>query len=411
LWTRAGGAADPPGKDGLAFLTAQTLEMGTDAHAALELEEALSDLGADLSASAGRESSLATLEVLKRNLPAAMTLLAEVVERPTFPGPEIERERDRHLDNLEQQARNAGAVASRVRSMLAFGADHPYGKPLQGLPSTVATLTREDLQRFHDAYYRPASSALVLVGDLTLAEATALARQAFGSWSGGSAPAIEIPAPRPAAPGKIYLVDRQDAAQSMISLFLPAPPRRGPDFDALRLTDSVWGGGASNRLNLNLREDKGYSYGVFSNLQQYREGGLWYAGGGVQTAKTAASVVEFDKELRAIAGGRPISAAEFEGARLKLVRGYAQEFEAFQQVASQIGLLWTWGLPMDELQAQSDRLAEVSLQQAQAVAARFARPEASSLLVVGDRRAIEAGLAELHAGEIVALDAEGRPAH
>jgi zinc protease len=408
--TRAGAVADPAGKAGVAHLTVQTIDMGTKTRKALQIEDALGDLGTSLFGQASRENSQVGVEVLKRNLGPAFAVLADVVRNPTFPASEIDREKKRHLDALSQQSKNANAVAARVRSMLAFGPEHPYGRPVQGLPSTVEKISREDLAAFHASRWKPGSSALVFAGDITLEEAVALARKEFGSWSGGAAAAVTIPPPSPAPAGKIYLVDRQDAAQTVVSQFLPAPARQTPDYYSLRLADSVWGGGGfGTRLNLNLREDKGYSYGVFSNLAMFREGGLWNAGGGVQTNKTKESLVEFDKELKGFAGAKPISEAEFEDAKVKRVRGYAQQFESLIRIAQQVADLWSLGLTMDELQRESDETGKVTLEAARAAAKKYAMPERSTVLLVGDRAKIEAGVREVKLGEIVFLDAEGKP--
>jgi zinc protease len=407
---RAGSVADPAGKEGVAQLTIANIDMGTRTRQALAIEEALGDLGTSLTGAAYRESSQLSFEVLKRNLTAALAIVADVVRGPTFPAEELERERSRHLDNLAQQAKNPNAVASRVRAMLAFGADHPYGRPAAGLPSTVATITREDLQRFHAERWRPAGSALVFVGAVTLNEAVALARTHFGTWKGEAPAPIEIPAPHPAAPGKLYLVDRQDSAQSVITQFLPAPSRRTDDYYALQLADAVWGGGGfGTRLNLNLREDKGYSYGVFSTLALYQSSGMWFAMGGVQTNKTKESVVEFRKELADVAGARPITQGEFDTAKVRWVRGYAQKFESFSRVAEQVADLWAQERPMTELQAESDQIENTQLQATLLAARKYARPEASALVVVGDRSKIEPGLRELEGAEIVVLDVEGKP--
>ncbi len=408
--TRAGAVADPAGKPGVAHLTVQTIDMGTKTRKALQIEDALGDLGTSLFGQAGRESSQVGVEVLKRNLAPAFAVLADVVRNPTFPESEIDREKKRHLDALSQQSKNANAVAGRVRSMLAFGPEHPYGRPVQGLPSTVEKISREDLAAFHASRWKPGSSALVFAGDITLDEAVALARKEFGSWSGGAAAAVTIPPPSPAAAGKIYLVDRQDAAQTVVSQFLPAPSRQTPDYYSLRLADSVWGGGGfGTRLNLNLREDKGYSYGVFSNLAFLREGGLWNAGGGVQTNKTKESLVEFDKELKGFAGTKPISEAEFEDAKVKRVRGYAQQFESLLRITQQVADLWSLGLTMEELQRESDETQKVTLEAARAAAKKYAEPSRATVLLVGDRSKIEAGVREVKLGEIVVLDAEGKP--
>jgi zinc protease len=410
LATKAGAIADPQGKAGTAHLTATTIDLGTKTRQALQIEDALGDLGTSLAGSATRESSRLSFEVLKSNLAPAMTIFADVVENPAFPESEFDREKKRHLDALSQQAKNANAIAGRVRSMLAFGPDHPYGRPVQGLPSTIESITRADLAKFHDTYWKPGSSALIFVGDVTLAEATEHARRTLGGWIGGAAPAVTIPPAQPAAAGKLYLVDRQDAAQTVITSFLPAPARKTDDYYALHLADSVWGGGGfGTRLNLNLREDKGYSYGVFSTVAHFQQAGLWYAAGGVQTNKTKESLVEFDKELKALAGTKPISDAEFDDAKVKRIRGYAQQFESLSRIAQQVADLWSQSLSMDELQREVDETQKVTLEATRAAASKYAKPAAASVLLVGDRAKIESGIRETNLGEIVLIDAEGKP--
>ena len=189
-------------------------------------------------------------------------------------------------------------------------------------------------------------------------------------------PAAAIPAPSPAAAGKVYLVDRQDAAQTVVTQILPAPKRKSAEYDALRLADAVWGGGFGTRLNLNLREDKGYSYGVFSFPELNHEAGAWFAAGGVQTNKTKESVVEFDKELKGLAGARPITAKELDDAKLNLLRGYAQQFETLGRIAGQVAELWGGDLPMEELQRISDGTAKATLEETLATARKWAEPVA-----------------------------------
>ena len=410
LAARAGSTADAAGKEGTAYLTAETMRLGTKTRQALEIETALGDLGTSLNAETRRESARLGFEILKRNLDAGLTILADVVMNPTFPEAEVEREKKRHLDALSQEARNGNGLSRRVRPMLAFGPEHPYGRPVQGLPASVQALGRADLAAFRQARWKPGGCALVFAGDITLAEAEALARKAFGGWSGGAPAPVVIPPPSPAPAGRIYLVDRQDAAQTVVSQFLPAPRRQSPDYFALTLANGVWGGSASSRLDMNLREDKGYSYGIFSGLALYHEAGLWFAGGGVQTNRTKESVAEFDKEMRAVAGGKPISQEEFDFQKSRIVRGYAQQFESLSRVVEQVADLWTEELPMKELQRDYDETLKVTLEAARAAAQKYARPEKATLLLVGDRAKIEAGLREVNLGEIVLLDAEGKPA-
>ena len=410
LVTRAGTVGDAAGKEGTATLLMRVIDHGTKTRNALQISDELGNLGTSMNGFASREWSQMSLDVLRTNLDHAFAVMADVALHPLFPQEEFDRERKLHLDALGQDARNANALASRIRPMLLFGPDHPYGRPTRGLPSTVANITRDDLAKYHADWWKPGSSALVFAGDVTLADAVTLAKKEFGSWSGGSAPTVTIPAPKPAASGKIYVVDRQDAAQTVVSQTLLGPKRKTDDYYALSLADAVWGGGGfGTRLNLNLREEKGYSYGVFSNPGFYSQAGLWTAGGGVQTNKTKESVVEFLKELDAIAGAKPVTEAELENAKLVRVRGYAQSFESLGRLTGQVASLWAQDLPMTELQREPEQVMHATLDAVNAAAKKYAIPSQQSLLLVGDLAKIEPGLKEINAGEIVVLDVEGKP--
>jgi zinc protease len=410
LATRAGAASDPASKAGLANLALVTIDMGTKTRKALEIEEALGDLGTTLTGNVGRESARLSIDVLARNLSPALAIVADVAQNPMFPDEDVTRERKRVLDGLTQADRNANAVAGRIIPMLAFGADHPYGRPAQGLKGSVEGITREDLAAFHAANWKPGSSALIFAGDITLAQATELARTHFGGWAAGATKPVAIPPIAPAAvPGKIYLVDRPDAAQTVVAQLLPGVARSSPDFYAVSLVDSAWGGAAGARLNMNLREDKGYAYGAFSNLNSMTKAGAWTANAGVQTDKTAESIAEFDKELKGLVAGRPIEAAEFGATQARQTRGYTQQFESLARVTQQVGNLWVLGLPMTELQREFDATSALTLADIQAAVKKYVLPGKSSLLLVGDRAKIEAKVKALNLGEIVLLDVEGKP--
>jgi zinc protease len=409
LATRAGNVADPVGREGVAYLTTQTIDLGTKTRRALEIEDALGDLGTSLGANTTREFSALSFEVLTRNLEGALTLFSDVVRNPAFPESEVEREKALLLDDLAQEANEPWSLAARIRSIIRFGPEHPYGRPQRGLPSTVEQIQREDIVAFHRAHWQPQVASLIIAGDITLERAVDLARKALGDWQSGSAAAIPIPPPAPMAPGKIYMVDRQDAAQTMIAQVLPAPERKSEDYYALSLADAVWGGGGfGTRLNLNLREDKGYTYGVFSFLHLYTAAGLWAAQGGVDTDKTSESVTEFITELKALTGERPISEEELADAKVKRVRGYSQQFETLGQVGEQIAWLWAAELPMSELRRETEEVEKTSLEAVNAAARKYSLPGQSSLLLVGDRSKIEEGVRELNLGEIVILDEEGK---
>ncbi len=407
LVTRAGAMADPPGREGVAHLVARTLTLGTSTLAALEIEDRFGDLGTGVSAFAAREYSAAGFDVLERNLAPALELFAQTVIDPQFPSTEIERERSIHLDSLAQQSNNPSSVATRIRPMLAFGAQHPYGRPGQGLPSTVAKITREDLAKFHRDRWKPGSSAIIFAGDISLERALALAEEAFGNWTGGEVAPISVPPPAREGAGKIFLIDRQDASQTVVMQILPAPGRHTDDYYALRLIDAVWGGGGfRTRLNLNLREDKGYAYGIFSSLALFSESGSWWAGGSVQTDKTTESVVELLRELEELASSRPVTEEELTMARESRVRGYAQQFESLGRVSQQVGDLWAMRLPMSEMQHEIEAIQAMTMDQITPAIARYVNPGEATLLLVGDLDQIEPGLRTLKR-EIVVLDEEG----
>ncbi|MFL6446597.1 MAG: M16 family metallopeptidase [Bryobacteraceae bacterium] len=407
--SRAGSVSDPQDLPGLASLDATTMLRGTKTRTALDIDDALGDLGTGISGFANREYALVSLDVLKANLAPALAVVADVVRNPNFPAEEVEREKKKAADRLAQADNDPTSIARRVGPMLAFGRTHPYGHPVNGFRSSIAKITPAELIRFHETYWKPGSSAIIFAGDISLADAVNMSKQFLGAWSGGAAPAASIEAPQPMGPGKVFMIHRPEAAQTDVSLVVPGAPRNNPDYFPLTLADAVWGGAAGARLSLNLREDKGYSYVVRSSPQFYSKYGSWIARGGVQTDKTKESVVEFEKELRFMAGEKPVSEKELASAKQTLVKGYAQQFESLERVSGQIAQLWSLSLPTSELQREPAELIKVTLSSVNGVAEKYATPSKASLLLVGDTSKIESGIKSLNIGEIVTLDTEGKP--
>ncbi len=411
LSTRAGSVTDPAGKSGLAAMTNRVMQRGTTTRDAIAIDRALGSLGTRIVVPGVRvvEGAGFSMEVLKRNLTPALALMADVVMRPVFAAEELQRERQQTLDLFAQQAVDGNSVAFRASSLLPYGPGHPYALPSRGIASTVQALQRDDLVAFHRRYWKPGSSAVVFVGDITLNEAVSLTRQQFGAWSGGAAPAVMVPPAQPLGLGKIFLIDQPGAAQTVVTHVFHAPERTSRDYDALSLLNSLYGGSFGTRLNLNLREDKGYSYGVYAELENFAHGGAWYVFGSVQTDKTRESVIEFFREMKGIAGERPVTNEEFSAGKLSRVRGYAQQFEGYGRVERQVSGLWVAGLPMSALQTESQSIDRLTLANVNAVAAKYAAPQKTSLLLVGDLSKIEAGIRSLGLGEVVILDRDGRP--
>lgn len=407
--TRAGSADDPAAQAGLASLAVQAMKRGTSSRKSLEIDDALGNLGTSIEGSANREYSYLSVEVVKRNLSPALAVVSDIAEHPSFPAEEVDREKKKRLDSLAQLENSPSGISNRVSTMLLFGPEHPYGRPVQGLRSTVQAINRDDLAKFHAAYWKPGSSALIFSGDISLEEAVKVSKTAFGSWQGGSAPLPSIPGTHPAEPGKIYLVNRPDAAQTYVAELLSAPTRDSGDYYSFTLADAVWGGGAGARLGTNIREEKGYSYGVFSFPHLLTKYSYWVASGGVQTDKTKESVIEFQKELHNIAGEKPVSAQELTAAKQYRIRGYAQQFESLSRVSQQVMGIWALERPLSDLQAEPEELKKATLDSVNAAAEKYANPGHASLLLVGDAAKIEPGLRQANVGEIVRLDVEGRP--
>ncbi|MBW4696381.1 MAG: insulinase family protein [Aphanocapsa lilacina HA4352-LM1] len=408
LTLNSGAASDSADKLGLASLSAEMLDEGARRRSALEIAAELERLGATLRTTAAMERTSISLQTLSRNLKPATVILAEVTLDPAFAPAELERQRQRRLDALAQERNNPAALAARLMPQLLLGNAHPYSHPPTGTPETVAALGVGDLKTFHRDHYRPNNATLVFVGDVGLEEATALARSLFGTWQ--SAPVAKPAVPTlTAAAKRVYLVDKKDAQQSQIAVGSLGPARTSEDFYAAEVANGVLGGAFGSRLNLNLREDKGYSYGSFSSVLYRAQGGLWTSSGGVQTAVTKESLVEFERELRGVAGAKPFTAAELADARANLTRGYAQRFESNAQVAGEIATLLSYGLPLERLGEYEAGIAAVAPEQVQAVAGKYIDPDRSVVLVIGDLEKIEPAVRALGLGELAIVDADGRP--
>ncbi len=410
LVSRTGAAFDPAGKPGTAWMTANMLDEGTTSRTAEQISAELDRLGSALGTGSGSEQTTISAESLSRNLKPTMAILADVALRPSFPADELERQRTLRLEGIKQEQQNPAATAGQLFPKILYGAEHPYGHPSAGTTASITALTPADLKAFHSANYKAGSSALIFVGDVTLDQAAALAEEQFGSWEKGSAPKATVPSAAAPAGNVVYLVDRQDAPQSQIRIGAFGIPRTAEDYYKIDLMNSVLGGAFSSRLNLNLREDKGYSYGAFNSFVFRSQGGYWVSAAGVKSEVTKESLTEFVKELRGIAGERPVTAQELADAKANLIRGYAQRFEANAQVADELATLFLYGLPFETLARYATTIDAITADQVMAVARKYIDAKKTVILVVGDRAKIEAPVRSLNLGEIVVLDADGKPA-
>ena len=403
----AGAARDPADAPGLATFTAGMLQQGAGARGALEVADEAAFLGAQLNTTASFDGAVASLHVPKRRLEAALDLLADVVLRPAFSDSEVNRQRELRGAQLVQQRDEPVAVANVAFPAIVFGAAHPYGHPLNGTDAATAALARQRIVDFYRTYYRPDGARLLIVGDINLAEARRLVAARFGGWERAVVPAFPTAgAPAPAARA-VYLIDKPGAAQSVIRIGHVGPPRTTPDWYALDVLNTILGGAFTSRLNQNLRETHGYTYGAFSQFAARRLSGAFVALASVVTAKTDSSLMEFLKELRRIRD-ELVPAAELAKAKAYVTLGLPGEFETTGGAAGRFRDLLAYGLPLDYYDHYIERINAVTADDVQRVARRYIDPDHFDIVVVGDKNQIEAGIKALNEGPIVYRDVWGQ---
>ncbi|HEV2800456.1 MAG TPA: pitrilysin family protein [Pyrinomonadaceae bacterium] len=411
LIIKSGAASDPETLPGAASLTADLLDEGTKTRGALDISNALAGIGARLSVNAGWDSTNADLLTLTRHLDRALDIYADVLLNPAFPETDLKRLRATRLAALQQQRDNADAIAGVVYSSILYGDKHPYGRPLSGNETSLAAIEGADVRRFYETYYRPNNAALIVAGDVTASTLLPKLERAFAAWKPAQVPAANVSQTPPARErAGIYLVDKPGAAQSVIQIGQVGVARNTPDYFPLLVLNSMLGGQFVSRINLNLREDKGYTYGARSNFDYRRGAGPFTASGGVFTNVTKESISEFLKELRGIRGEIPVTERELEYAKQGILRGFPRGFETPDQIAGRLSAVVLYNLPDDYFNNYSARVRAVSLADITRVANRYLDPSRMAILVVGDRKAVEPGLRSLGISDtITLLDPHGRP--
>ena len=398
----SGWSSDPAGKAGTAALTADLLDEGAAGLDAVELARRVEELGARLRTDSSFDGSSVSLNVLKNNAAAGLKLMRSVALEPTLSPADFERVRQSYAGRQKQEARQPRAQALTEFQLRCFGAGHPYAQPISGsgTPASLAALSPADLTAFHSEYYRPNNASLVMVGDLSLDEAVALARTAFGSWTPGAVVPPVVPAPAPYDGARLVVIDRPGAQQSYIVGGYPEMRRNDPDHLAMEVVNTAFGGQFASRINMNLREDKGYTYGVRSQLMSLRDGGLFMMAAAVETPATAASISELLAELAAIRADRPLVSDELADNRNRLIMGFPQEFETHGGVAGELSSLLQFGLPLDTWQTYTAAVAGVGEAAAAGVVARHLDPARVVWVIVGDWQQIEPQLRGLELGDI-----------
>jgi len=405
LVLNAGGALDPADKSGVASVTASMLNQGTTSCSALEIANQLQSIGASVNANSGWDSANISMQTLTKNLDAALGIYADVVVNPSFPANELQVVRHRTMVGFVQRKANPGAIAKMVYNKVLYG-NQVYGRDLGGTENSIKAMTSDDLVSFYQTNYRPNNATLVVVGDVDGKTLMAKLEKAFAKWKPGNGTNVNVGNQVMVGKPGIYLVDKPGAAQSTVSIGQVGTNRDNPDYFALQVMNSILGGGGSARLFMNLREDKGYTYGAYSAFTFRRGDGPFTADADIQTVSTKESIVEFMKELNGIRGAIPVTQQELESNKHALIRSYPSEFETVEGISTNLANLIVYGLPDTYFNDYIQKINAVTLQDVNRVANKYLDPSKMVIVVVGDRKVIEPRLKELEL-PISILDPDG----
>jgi zinc protease len=401
-----GSGANPVDKPGLASFTANMLQQGTAKRNAMQIADEAALLGTTLSSSANMDGSSVGTSALSKNFSGALDLVADIVLHPTFPREEVERRRAARLAALANDRGEPNVVVSRTGVAALFGPHHPFGYDNAGTEESNKAMSREDMMNFWRTNYVPNNAALVVAGNIARDELKALATGKFGAWSAGEAPQPQIGAPE-TTKARIVIVDRPGAQQTMMRLLQLGVGRATPDYAALEVMNSELGGLFSSRINLNLREEHGYTYGASSQFVYRRSQGYFAAGGGIRTDATAPAVTETLKEIRRMIDA-PMTAEELALAKDSQSRSLPGLFEGSSEAAGALSEIFLYDLSPDYYAKLPERLSAVTAEDAEAVAKKYLHPDQMILICVGDRAKIEPELKKLELGAIEYRDTDGK---
>ena len=405
----AGYAADHVGTPGAASLALAMLDEGTTSRDALQISEELMGLGAQLSTGSNLDLSSVLLSTLSENLGAALDIYADVILNPSFPEADFDRLKDQQLARIQREKVSPPEMALRVLPLLLYGEDHAYGTPGtgSGTEESVTGLTRQDLTTFHATWVRPNNATLIVVGDVSMAELTPQLEGVFWSWSPADVPVKNIAAVAERTGSEVYLIDRPDSQQSLIFAGHLAPPKSNPTETAIEAVNTILGGSFSSRVNMNLREDKHWSYGARTQVIDARGQRPFIVTAPVQTDKTTESMQEIFGELAGIRETRPITSDELGKAKDLHTLTLPGRWETNGAVSQDLVARVRYGLPDDYYDTYARNVMELDISEVSEAAQALIHPDRMVWVVVGDQTLIEAGIRGLGLGELHYLDADG----
>jgi zinc protease len=411
LLVNGGYSSDATSALGTCSFAQRMLEEGTPTRDSLKIGEELESLSAEFSAGANLDFATVDLDALKANIDKSLEIYADLILHPAFPEKEFTRLQKDRLAAIQREKVTPGFMALRVMPSLLYGKDHPYSGAFltNGTEATVSKMTRDDLVKFHETWFKPNNATLLVVGDTTLAEITPKLEKLFASWKSGEVPKQTIPSVSQPEKDVIYLLDRPGSGQSLILAAQLAPPFNDPDQISLALVNDIFGGNFSSRINMNLREDKHWSYGVGSRLVPAKGERPYFSMSPVQTDKTKESLVELIAEYKNIVGSKPITASELKDEQTNATLGLPGGFETVQQLSGAYGNILQYGLPDDYYNTFTEKVLSATPDTTNEIAKKYIQPGHLVWIVVGDMSKVESGIRELNIGEVHKIDADGNP--
>ena len=409
LLVDSGYAADPSSAPGTASFSQRMLEEGTPTRDSLKIGEELESLSANFNAGANLDWAFVNLNTLALTMDKALDVYGDLILHPAYPQKEFDRLQKDRIAAIKREKVQPQSMALRVVPQLLYGKGHPYSLPFtgSGTEASVSKLTREDLAKWHETWFKPNNATLLIVGDTTLAAIKPKLEKLFAGWKPGDVPkknVTKVPEPEK---NVVYLIDRPGSGQSVIFGAQLAPPRNDPDAIPLQLVNDVFGGNFGSRINMNLREDKHWSYGVFTFMSAARGQRPYLSISPVETDKTKESLSELVKEYKDIVGGKPIEEKELKDEQSNATLGLPGSFETVQQLAGAYSQILQYGLPEDYFNTFTEKAMSLTPESANEIAKKFILPDHLVWVVVGDMSKVEAGIRDLNLGEVHKIDADG----
>lgn len=404
----AGAMREPAEKNGLAVLTGNLLSEGARGLTGAQIAEQMADIGAQFGTLGNDGSAYVAVTSLTNVFPRAISLAASTLTDPTFSQSDFDRLRTQTIASYQRSQSTVEGLGSRIFNMAIFDPSTPYSRPSAGTAASLGTLTRDEVVAWHHSMYSPKNTTLILIGDLTPAAARSVAQQAVGSWN-TPAPSLSpfVGKALPMTTNRVILVDRPGSVQSAIYVGQPSVGYESPDVLSLVATAQVLGGGFSSRMNMNLREKHGWSYGAFSTYSPLKGTGAFYVRSTVRTNATDSSLAEAVREVRRIVA-EPVPATELSDAVTNVVSSFPSSVQTVQGLMGRLTNVVVYGLPLDYYSTYRERLASVTPTDISRMGSSYFKPDALTIVAVGDLKTIEAPIRALNLGTVEVWDTEGK---